>query len=275
LKIIAVLYLRSICWLKRPWTTVLRPAAVDVDVARPVHRVGEASAPDASSDLAEHDLSVGLEVPLHVREAVAEAHRRQHLVTHRDAGGQRSGVGLAQGDRLRADPLELLHGERAGPVPTHVVVGHAPAGGDRVERELLAVDELLDAHFRHGTESGQHWPEPGGLVDAVGVHRSGARDRLDDQRVTDLLGAGVHRGDRRRTYRARYPDPRRPQDLLHRLLVAERDRAGDIEAGCADALAQPGGEVHRRLPHRLDAVDAHAPQRIEHFARGPLLVGER
>ena len=275
LKIIAVLYLRSIVLAEAAVDDGLRPAAVDVDVARPVHRVGEAGTADAGSDLAEHDLAVGLEVPLHVGEAIAEAHRREHVVTHGDAGRQRPGAGLAQGDGLRADPLELLHHERSRPVPAHVVVGDAPAGGDRVERELLTVDELLDAHLGHGTEGGQHRPESGGLVDAVGVHRSGAGDRLDDQRVADLLGAGVHVGDRRRSHRARHPDPRRPQDLLHRLLVAERDRAGDVEAGCADALPESGGEVHRRLPHRLDAVDVHAAQRVEHLVDGPLLVGER
>ena len=253
----------------------LRPAAVDIDVARPVHRVAEAGAADTSSDLTEHDLAVGLEVPLHVGEAIAEAHRREHVVTHGDAGRQRPGVGLAQRNGLRADPLELLHHEWARPVPAHVVIRDTPAGGDRVERELLTVDELFDTHLGDGTECRQHRVELGRLVDAVGVHRSGTGDRLDDQRVADLLGAGLHLGDRRRSHRARHPDARRPQDLLHRLLVAERDRGVDVEARCADALAESRGEVHRRFPHRLDAVDVRAPQAVEHFADSPFLVRER
>ena len=68
-------------------------------------------------------------------------------LAHRPPSGEDRAVDVAQGDDLRADPLDLLADERPGPVLGDVVVDDPAVGADGVVRELLALDELLDVHL--------------------------------------------------------------------------------------------------------------------------------
>ena len=71
-------------------------------------------------------------------------------------------------------------------------------------------------------------------VDAVGVGRAGAGDRLDDERVADLLRGLPDLGDGARADVPRRADARGVEHALHRLLVAERHGLLDGHAGQAE-----------------------------------------
>ena len=243
----------------------LGPAGEQVDVAAEVHQVGQPGSRRAGPDLAEHHLPRRGAVPLHVREPAAEAHRRDHRLAHLPSTREVRVVGIAMGDHLLADPLDLLADERPRPVLADVVEGDLPRRAHGVVRELLTVDELLHADLVDVQQAGERVLQLALVLDAVGVQRSGAGDRLDDQRVADVLGrlrgtpsAVVDRSARRDA------DAGGGEHVLHPPLVAERERLGDAHARHADRLAQPGGEQHRRLPQRLDEVDVAAAQAVEH-----------
>ena len=104
----------------------LGPAGEQVDVAAVVHQVGEPGPGRPGADLAEHHLARRRAVPLHVREPAREPHRRDHRLAHRLAAGEVRVVGVAVGDHLLADPLDLLADERPRPVLGDVVEGDRP-----------------------------------------------------------------------------------------------------------------------------------------------------
>jgi hypothetical protein len=174
----------------------LGPPAVHVDVAAVVDEIDDLAAGGARADLAEDDLAAPGAVPLHVREAAREPHRIDDGLAQRPASCQPRRVDVAMGDHLLADPLDLLPDQRARPVLRDVEVGDLAGGADRVVCELFAVDELLDTDLLDVAQPRHHAGEIRRAVDAVGVQRSGARDRFDDQRVADLFGRLLHAGHR-------------------------------------------------------------------------------
>ena len=210
-----------------------------------------------------------------MREPAREAHGLDDRFAHGPAAGQVRRVEIAEREHLLRGPLDLLPDERAGAVPADVVEGDAARGADRVVRELLAVDELLDADLRDVTEPRQRTLEVGVVLDAVGVERSGARDRLDDERVADALGGLPAPGDGRAPFGPRGADARGLEHLLHAALVPERHRLLHGEPRDADGLAEARREEHRRLPQRLHEVDVVAAQRLEHRGQRAVLVRPR
>ena len=241
-----------------------------------VHQVGEPGARGAGADLAEHHLTVRRPVPLHVREAAGEAHRRDHRLAHPAAAGEVLVVGVAVGDHLLADPLDLLADERTWAVLGDVVEGDLAVGAHRVVGELLAVDELLDADLVDVQQPGRGRPRARRVLDAVGVERAGAGDRLDDQRVADALGRLPAPGGRRR--RARHAAMRIPaasSTSFIRPLSRKGSVCGDGHPRRADGFAQPRREQHGGFPQRLDEVDVATAQAIEDRRHRPVLVGPR
>jgi hypothetical protein len=173
--------------------------------------------------------------------------------------------------------------QRPRAVPADVVEEDRPAGAHGVVRELLRLDELLDAHLGDVAQPGQHLGELGVGVDPVRVGGAGAGDGLDDDGVADPLHCLVHPGDGRGARVAWRPDTGGVQHLLHPLLVPERDGLRHAHPGQAERLADPGREDHVRLPEALDLLDrgmaGQAVQRAEHgtlVGEGDVLVvGER
>ena len=140
----------------------LRPAGEQVGVGGVVHHVDHARAGRPGADLAEHHLAVGLAVPLHVGEPVAEPQRLHHGGAELPAALQVRCVQVAQRHGDRADPLVQLGDQRARAVLADVLEQHLPAGADGVVGELLAVDELLDDDLRHVPDHRQDRVELGG-----------------------------------------------------------------------------------------------------------------
>ncbi len=69
--------------------------------------------------------------------------------------------------------------------------------------------------------------------------------------------------------------PGRVEQLLHPLLVPERDGLGHRQAGQAELLAQLRGQHHVRLPQAFHLVDPHLPGQLAD-GRGHLaVVGQR
>jgi len=81
------------------------PGREKVGVGDVVHEVDLAAAGWPGRDLAEHHLAIGLAVPLHVSEPVAEAEHPQDGSTERPAALKIGCVQVAQRDIYGADPL--------------------------------------------------------------------------------------------------------------------------------------------------------------------------
>ncbi len=216
------------------------------------------------ADLTEHRLAVGLAVPLHVGEPVAEPERLHRGGAERPAGLKIWHVQRAERDGDRAYPLVQPGEQRARAVPADVLEQHPPVRADGVVGELLPVDELLHDDLGQVPEHWQDGVEIGRRVGPVGVGRAGAGDRLDDEREADALRGGPRAGHGVRGLVPRRAQARGAQDLLHQLLVTERERLRDRQPGQAELLAQPRGEQHVRLPQALDPVDAHLPGQVAH-----------
>ena len=139
-----------------------RPGREKVRVGGVVHDVDHARAGRPGRDLAEHDLTIGLAVPLHVGEPVAESEHLQDSGAEHPATLKIRPVQLAQRDCDRADPLVQLGEQRAREVPADVLEQHPPVRANGVVGELLGIDELLDADPRHMPERRQDGVELGG-----------------------------------------------------------------------------------------------------------------
>jgi hypothetical protein len=150
----------------------------------------------------------------------------------------------------------------------------APVGADGVEGELLSVDELLDADLGHVPELRQDLGELAIRVDPEGVGRARAGDRLDDERVADLLGGRPDLGDGARAGVPWRADARGVQHALHRLLVPERHRLLDGETGQAERLPDARRQHHVRLPEALHLVDRGVPRQPAQRLEDRALVSE-
>src|SRR5262249_13265185 len=231
------------------------PSAERVEVARVVHRVDAARPRWPRADLAEDRLAARLPEPLHVREARLEAERAENGEPHVPADSELGDVGPAQGDRLRADPLDRAPDERARTVPGDVPVEDLFVRADGVEGELLALDEFLDADLLDVLQLGQDLFEGGRVVQPVRVRGARSGDRLDDRREADARDGLADRGRGPRAVVLRGADVGGIERLLHLLLVAERDGLRHSHPRDAQLLAQAGRDQHARLPEALDAVE--------------------
>jgi hypothetical protein len=149
-----------------------------------------------------------------------------------------------------------------------------PVGADRVEGELLAVDELLDADLGHVPQQRQDVGQLLRRVDPVGVGGAGARDRLDDDGEPDLLGGLPHTGHAGGADVPRRADAGGVEHPLHLLLVTERHGLLDRHAGQPERLADARRQHHVRLPQALDPVDRDMPGQPAQRAQHGALVGE-
>jgi hypothetical protein len=144
----------------------------------------------------------------------------------------------------------------------HALEHRLAVDAQRVVRELLALDELLEVDLRVVVDRREHRAQLIRVGDAVRVRRPCAGDRLDAHRIPDLL--------RRRVRLRVRPDPREPRDpqpggqhpLLHDRLVAEPDRRARAHAGHPELLAHARRQHHARLPQALDAIRRDAPRRL-------------
>ena len=201
--------------------------------------------------------------------------RGDHVDAEFPAGLQTGVVQVAQGQGDRADPLVHLGDQGARVVLADVLEQDLPVRADGVVGELLAVDELLDADRRDVPDHGQHRVELGGVFDPVGVGRTRAVDRLDDERVADAFGGGPHVGHGPGLRVPRGAQPGRVEQLLHPLLVPERDGLRHGQPGQPELLAQPRGEQHVRLPQALDRVHRGAPGQLADHGGHVVVGGQR
>ena len=176
-------------------------------------------------------------------------------MSHLVATGQVGQVQVAQAERLRADPLLAPPFERPRPVVADVGVHDLAVDADRVVGVLLAVDELLDVHLIDMTHFGDRGLQLRRVIRSVGVHRAGAGDRLDDDRVADLFRRRAHAGGVLRRRVLRSPDPGCRDFLLHQVLVAEWLALVDGHTAGAQLLAQARGQEHARLPETDHPID--------------------
>ena len=174
--------------------------------------------------------------------------------------------------RHRADPLLRRRFERLREIHGDVLDHGLAAQAHRVEGQLLAVDVLLAARLRQVAEGRQRLLELGGARDLVRVGAARAADRLEDERVADLLRGFADFVCSMHASRPRHPQAGSAQARLHQLLVAKRHHGIDRHAGHAPALAQARGEENARLPVGQHAIDGATAQPVGDAIRDVVLV---
>src|SRR2546425_3568123 len=122
----------------------LGPSSKEIDVGRVVHGVDRACPWRSGGDFAEYGFTLCRTVPLHVREPCLKAEGLEDGETHLAPAREMIGLDVAQHHRLRANPLLLPCGQRAGPVHTDIPEGDFAVDAHRVEGVFLSVDEFFD-----------------------------------------------------------------------------------------------------------------------------------
>ena len=187
--------------------------------------------------------------------ACAHAQGVQHAAAQLDAVDHRAvGVIDVAVDQLGgADPLLAAEGQ--GVVLGHVLEHRLSVDADRVVGELIAVDELFDAHLAHVLDQRQDALQICGVIAAEGVRRTRARDGFDDQGHPHSLGSLTDLSHGGCALAAGHPKPSGQDSLLHQLLVAKTEHGVAGHTLDAEQLAHPGGQQHHGLPVALNPVD--------------------